>query len=185
MLTNFVFIRRWYQPSQYIKYVPSVWTFTFIRRVTSHSSCPARSTMYSSFPRLPCGSVHDCWMDSCDLTTLVGLWVIEQCSNVSLYSSARSFSLGYPSILQTENPRGGETHEHVFVFVELKIWFFTMCFDDFCSNRYLPNWYSLTSWLYHSYSPWRNLYSRHLVMTVLPVSSQSMLRNWLVLLLLG
>ncbi len=26
-----VFTRRWYQPSQYIKYVPSLWTFTFIR----------------------------------------------------------------------------------------------------------------------------------------------------------
>ena len=41
-------------------------------------SCPARSTMYSSLPWLTCGTVNDCWLDSCELTTLVDLLVIEQ-----------------------------------------------------------------------------------------------------------
>ena len=37
--------------------------------------------------------------------------------------------------------------------------------------------------LYHSHSRWRNLYCRHFVMTVMEVASQSICRNWLVLLL--
>ena len=39
--------------------------------------------------------------------------------------------------------------------------------------------------LHHSHSPCPNLYSRHFVMTVLEASSQWMLQNWLVMMLLG